>query len=74
MKKGYYKKVDRSMMDWGFTIPNNFIDDFLGGQNLELGTSREITMTWDNKKYKVKICHVKSKKLYTSLPNPMGRQ
>ena len=66
MKKGYYKKVDRSMMDWGFTIPNNFIDDFLGGQDLDLGTSRKITMIWENKKYSVKICHVNRKK-YTSV-------
>ena len=49
------------MMDWGFTIPKDFIDDFLGGQALKLGTSRLINLNWDGKLYEVKICHVNRK-------------
>jgi hypothetical protein len=56
--KTYYKKVDRSMMDWGMTIPKDHINDFLCGKNLKLGTSREIYLVWDKKKYVGKICHV----------------
>jgi len=62
MKKGYHKKVDRSMMDWGFTIPNEYLSDFLSGTPLKLGTSRPITIEWDKKKYLVKICHINRKK------------
>ena len=56
--KPCYKKVDRSMMDWGFTIPKEFINDFLFNTPLQAGTSREIILLWDKKKYAAKICHV----------------
>jgi len=56
--KPYYKKVDRSMMDWGFTIPKDHISEFLFNTPLVAGTSREITLVWDRKKYNAKICHV----------------
>jgi hypothetical protein len=41
MKKGYHKRVDRSMMDWGLTIPNDFINDFLSGEYISPGESSE---------------------------------
>ncbi len=49
------------MMDWGMTIPKDHINDFLCGENLKLGTSREINLIWDKKKYTGKICHVNRK-------------
>jgi hypothetical protein len=56
--KPYYKKIDRSMMDWGFTIPKDHINEFLFNTPLAAGTSRDITLVWDKKKYTAKICHV----------------
>jgi len=62
MYKPYYKKIDRSMMDWGFTIPKDHIKDFLAGKKIALGSSREVFLIWDKKKYPVKLCFVNRKK------------
>ena len=59
--KPYCKKIDRSMMDWGFTIPKYYIKDFEAGRPLKKGSSRKINIIWDNKKYPVRLCHVKRK-------------
>ena len=61
MNKGYYKKVDRSMMDWGFTIPKDFVDSFLFGQPLNAGSSRDVKLIWNKKEYIVKLSHVNRK-------------
>ncbi len=61
MNHGYYKKVDRSMMDWGFTIPKDFVDRFLCNQPLIAGDSREETLIWGKNKYKVRLSHVNRK-------------
>ncbi|MFA5877725.1 MAG: hypothetical protein WC880_05205 [Candidatus Paceibacterota bacterium] len=37
MNKSYYKKVDRSMMDWGLTVPKDFTKDFEAGSPVKLG-------------------------------------
>ena len=60
--KPYCKKIDRSMMDWGFTIPKYYTKDFEAGSLVKAGTSRKIQLIWDNKKYDVKLCHVKRTK------------
>ena len=62
MRKAYYKKVDRSMMDWGLTLPNDYIKDFECGDSVKLGSSRKITIMWDKKTYSARLCHVKRKK------------
>jgi len=62
----YYKKVDRSMMDWGLTLPRDYIKDFECGENVSLGSSRDIEISWDNKIYSAKICHV-NRKNYSSV-------
>jgi len=56
MYKSYHKKVDRSMMDWGFTIPKEFIEEFEGGSPIELGSSRDVEILW-GKKYRAKLYH-----------------
>jgi len=62
MNRGYHKKIDRSMMDWGFTVPNNFIDKFLFGETLLPGNSKTKFLIWGKKKYEVKLAHVNRKK------------
>jgi hypothetical protein len=42
MYRAYHKKVDRSMMDWGLTIPNDFVKEFEAGRPVKLGSSRDI--------------------------------
>jgi len=46
------------MMDWGFTVPKDFINDFLFSKKLKLGSSRPVNLQWGSKKYEVKITHV----------------
>ena len=36
MKTGYHKKIDRSLLIWGFTVPLGFVDDFLQGEEIPL--------------------------------------
>ena len=57
-QKAFYKKVDRSMMDWGLTLPKEYIEDFEAGEKVQLGSSRNIEIIWDNKTYSGKLCHV----------------
>jgi len=61
MYKSYHKKVDRSMMDWGLTIPQDFIKDFEAGSPVRLGSSRSIEILWDKKKYIARLSHVNRK-------------
>jgi hypothetical protein len=48
MNNSYHKKVDRSMMNWGLTIPQDLIKDFQAGSPVKLGASRRIEILWDN--------------------------
>ena len=57
----YYKKVDRSMMDWGLTIPKKFWSSFQGDKLVKLGESREISIIWGRKKYIARLSHVNRK-------------
>ena len=52
-----YKKVDRSTLTWGITIPKHLDDDFQAGRLLKLGTSRPISILWDRKTYSAKLNH-----------------
>lgn len=49
MYKPYYKKIDRSMIDWGFTIPQEYVNDFLARKKINLGNPREVFLSWDKK-------------------------
>jgi hypothetical protein len=62
MRRPYYKKVDRSMMDWGLTIPQDYVKDFESRSKLRPGSRRDIEIIWDNKIYPAKLCHVKRTK------------
>ena len=53
----FYKKIDRSSLEWGITIPGKLVDGFLAGRKLPLGTSREVDIKWDRKYYKVRLKH-----------------
>ena len=55
----YYKKIDKSFFRYGFTIPNEHINEFLCGQNIERGKSREVSLVWGKRKFKAEIRHVK---------------
>lgn len=62
MHKPFYKKIDRSMLEWGVTFPEEYIEDFGGGKLIEPGTSRKVQIIWDNKKYFARLSNVKRKK------------
>ncbi len=59
--KPYCKKIDRSMIDWGFTIPKDYVKDFEAGRSVKKGSSRSVNILWDKKKYPVRLCHVNRK-------------
>lgn len=50
-RKPFYKKVDRSLLEWGITIPKEYIEDFLGGEAIELGKARKIEISFNGKNY-----------------------
>ena len=52
-----YKKIDRSTLTWGITIPKHLYEDFQAGKVLKLGTSRHIYILWDGKRYSAKLNH-----------------
>lgn len=56
--KDYYKKIDKSFFNYGITIPQSYIEYFIYGLPLELGTSREIIILWKEKEYKARLAHV----------------
>ncbi len=57
MYKSYHKKVDRSMLEWGITLPLDLIKDFEAGYPLKKGTSRNVEIQWGKKKYNASIRH-----------------
>lgn len=57
----YYKKVDRSMMDWGFTIPKQSIEYFDKNKKVLAGKQENVEIIWDKKSYIVKLAHVDRK-------------
>lgn len=54
----YYKKIDKSIFKYGFTIPNDRIRDFLFDDPIELGKSRKIKVTFLGHVYEVNLNHV----------------
>lgn len=59
MIPSYYKKVDYSMLHWGFTLPKKFISVFEGRRKVKLGSSRSVEIAWNGDIYLVKLCNVK---------------
>lgn len=59
MCKPFYKKIDRSMLEWGVTFPKEYIKDFEGGVPVKLGSSRKVEIIWEKKRYYVRLSHVK---------------
>ena len=47
------------MMDWGLTVPQDYVQDFESKRKLKPGTYREIEILWDKKSYKAKLWRVK---------------
>ena len=54
----YYKKIDKSFFQYGITIPNAYVEDFIFGHPVPLGTSREVKVIWKGKEYIAKLSNV----------------
>lgn len=50
------------MMDWGLTIPQEYVNDFESRSKLKPGSRRDIEIIWDKKTFSAKLCHVKRTK------------
>ena len=59
MHKEYYKKVDRSMMDWGLTLPKDCVKDFEAGSKIRPGEARKVEIVWDGKVYSADLRHTR---------------
>lgn len=59
MEQVFYKKVDRSLFEWGLTFPRDFYKYFQKKYSVKLGKGRAIKVIWDKKTYYVKLRHVK---------------
>jgi len=57
----YYKKVDKSIFQYGFTIPIDKIDGFAKGIDVPLGSSRSIKIKFKGKLYSASINHINRK-------------
>jgi len=55
--RAYYKKLDKSCFYRGVTIPKECIDIFLFNEPLEVGTAREVIISWGEKNYKARFTH-----------------
>ena len=53
----HYKKIDRSTLEYGITIPKGLETDFLAGKKLALGSSRDINIKWEKHSYEAKLIH-----------------
>ncbi len=51
----YYKKIDKSIFKYGITIPLKYIESFLQGKPVELGSSRKVNLIFKKKKYEAFI-------------------
>jgi hypothetical protein len=47
----YYKKIDKSFYDKGITIPNKYINSFIKGIKIKIGTSEKIKIIFNKKEY-----------------------
>jgi hypothetical protein len=54
----YYKKIDKSFFDKGITIPNKYIDSFIQGKNVQIGSSRKIKIIFNGKEYVASLLFV----------------
>jgi hypothetical protein len=54
----YYKKIDKSFFDKGITIPNKYIDSFIQGKNVQIGSSRKIKIIFKSKEYVASLVFV----------------
>lgn len=55
-----FKKIDKSIFKYGTTIPQKLNEDFIQGQPLAPGESRDVQLHWRKKKmvYDAKLTHV----------------
>lgn len=66
VKKGiemqaYYFKINKSFFKWGVTLPNERVVDFIFGDEISAGKSREVNIIWKDKSYKTSLRHVHQK-------------
>jgi len=58
----YYKKVDRSLLEWGVTLPKEYVKSFEKSNLVKLGSSKKINVVFDKEEYQIRLSYVKRKK------------
>jgi hypothetical protein len=56
----YYKKIDKSVFNYGIAIPKEYVESFLLDEIIEQGTSREIIVNFKKENYSARIIHLKN--------------
>lgn len=54
----YYKKIDKSVFNYGITIPQDRIQDFTFGNDIILGSARTVILSWRGEEYKATLVNV----------------
>lgn len=54
----YYKKVDRSLLEWGFIVPNEYVKSFEGKNHIKLGSAKDVSILFEGHTYKARLYHV----------------
>ena len=53
----YYKKIDKSVFNWGITIPIEYVSMFLHNEIIEVGSSIEVNINFNRNTYTAKLRH-----------------
>jgi len=57
----YFKKVDRSLLQWGMTLPDDWARIVLGRKKLKPGNSLPLVILWKEKTYEARFSNVRRK-------------
>lgn len=56
----YYKKIDKSVFNYGIAIPKEYVDLFLFNVDIEQGSSREVIIKFKKNDYSARLIHTKN--------------
>lgn len=56
----YYKKIDKSIFNYGIAIPKEYVNLFLFNVDIDQGSSREIVIKFKKHDYSARLIHIKN--------------
>ena len=74
MYRALYKKVDRSTLEGGVTIPKDLMKDFRAGKKMELPSARKVNVKWGKKRYECTLRYARPNNPYMILRYDFNRE